>query len=68
MNRRRARSVDHLHGFGEYMDGGGVGGAFSLFTRGSMIEGRTSKAEEDALVCSPTIAYLEIGHDRNGKG
>jgi hypothetical protein len=31
----------YLQGSGEYIDGGGVGGVFSLFILGSIIDGRT---------------------------
>jgi len=32
---------EYLQGSGEYIDGGGVGGVFSLFILGSIIDGRT---------------------------
>jgi len=37
-----------LQGSGEYIDGGGVGGAFSLLIRGSIIEGKT---ENETNIC-----------------
>ena len=58
---------ENLQGSGEYVDGGGVGGVFSLLILGSIIDGSTSRKIEDFRADFLRYSYLEMGHDYNDK-
>jgi hypothetical protein len=55
----------NLQGSGEYIDSGGVGGVFSLFILGSIIDGRTKKFSIFTFAFYFVCLYLVIVLDHN---